>query len=394
MSKRLPQVLVALVALFGVVTIGLGVRSKDSQPSPSPTSTSTNLTPRQEAIRAAKAFLDRYVDGSGKVHHGSGDDVVSEGQAYAMLLSVAVNDLPRFDALWSWTRANLMNSSGSLSWHWLNGVVVDANAATDADLDASRALLAAAEKFSVPAYRADGISLANMLLQHDVVETPRGPLLVAGPWATQAPYKMNPSYQSPRSFDAIASATGDVRWTAMRTLSTALIDDMTTGGSTLPPDWAVVQSDGQASPSLAPNGDRVAYGYDAFRTLLRLAEACDTHSRSLAVSLSKVAQRSVDAPAATSNLDGTVLTTGKNPLLLLAAGAVAKAAGDFDRSAGLFDRAEQISDTSPSYYVTAWVALSRVLIDTDLLGSCSESQDKPTTSAESAQGINHDIMLR
>ena len=60
-------------------------------------------------------FLDRYVDGDGRVvRHDQGGDTVSEGQAYAMLLSVAADDRSRFDRVWGWTRAHLRRSDGLL----------------------------------------------------------------------------------------------------------------------------------------------------------------------------------------------------------------------------------------------------------------------------------------
>src|SRR4051794_15467154 len=53
------------------------------------------------ATVAARAFLDEYVDGDGRVvRRDQGGDTVSEGQAYALLLAAVVDDRTRFDEVW------------------------------------------------------------------------------------------------------------------------------------------------------------------------------------------------------------------------------------------------------------------------------------------------------
>jgi endo-1,4-beta-D-glucanase Y len=394
MSKRVPQLLVALVALFGLIAVVAAVRPDHGNKKPAantiisaaPVTAVAQLSQSAKANRAARTFLDRYVGPDGRVHREPDGDTVSEGQAYAMLLTVAVDDHKRFDLVWNWTRTNMLNGTGSLAWHWVNGAIVDGNAATDADVDASRALLAAADKFSVPVYRSDGLSLANALFRNDVIQTGSGPVLVAGPWATKSPLVVNPSYISPVAFDSIAAVSGDARWTSLRMSGIALLAQVTDNGTTLPPDWASVPTTGSARAAAAPNGDAVSYGYDAFRTLPRLAESCDAESRTLAAALWKPAQRTLDQPAATSKLDGTVLTAGDNPLFLVAAASAADAAGDTRRANELLDRAEQFNGQSPSYYLSAWVAIARLQVDTDLLGGCSHDLPaRPSTTRTTAE---------
>jgi endo-1,4-beta-D-glucanase Y len=64
-------------------------------------------------------------------------------QAYGMLVAAALGDSARFDQIWGWTKANLRRPDGLLAFHWVDGAVRDHQAASDADLDASRALLVA-----------------------------------------------------------------------------------------------------------------------------------------------------------------------------------------------------------------------------------------------------------
>src|SRR5439155_21267 len=96
------------------------------------------------AIGAGREFLERYTAPDGRVRRlDQGDDTVSEGQAYGLLVAAALDDTGRFDAIWGWTRRHLRRSDGLLASHWQRGRVVDPQAATDADLDAARALLVA-----------------------------------------------------------------------------------------------------------------------------------------------------------------------------------------------------------------------------------------------------------
>ncbi|HYA68979.1 MAG TPA: glycosyl hydrolase family 8, partial [Acidimicrobiales bacterium] len=93
-------------------------------------------SPVARARYDARAFLIRYVDGSGRVvRRDQGGDTVSEGQGYAMLLAAAVGDGGTFARVWAWTEANLQHADGLFSYHWADGSVVGSDPATDADLD-------------------------------------------------------------------------------------------------------------------------------------------------------------------------------------------------------------------------------------------------------------------
>lgn len=101
---------------------------------------SVTASAREQARAAADRFLDRYVDGEGRVvRHDQGGDTVSEGQAYALLLAAALGDRRRFALVWRWTRERLQRPDGLLSFLWRDGKVEDPQAAADADLDAARA---------------------------------------------------------------------------------------------------------------------------------------------------------------------------------------------------------------------------------------------------------------
>jgi endoglucanase len=169
---------------------------------------------REAAARqAGHDFLDHYVEGDGRVvRRDEGNDVVSEGQAYGMLIAVALGDEARFRAIWDWTKSHLRRPDGLLSWRWADGQVTDVNSAADADLDAARSLVLAGRRFQAPELGEDGKRLGADILQAETVavgtrtappddlappgEWVVGPgrMTVAGNWASAPPYAVDPGY--------------------------------------------------------------------------------------------------------------------------------------------------------------------------------------------------------
>jgi endoglucanase len=303
-------------------------------------------------------FLDRYVSGDGRVvRHDQGGDTVSEGQAYAMLLAVAEDDEERFADVWRWTREHLRRPDGLLSWRWADGRVADPEPASDADLDAARALMLAAKRFGEPRYAKEGKALGRAIGEHETTHAADKTVLVAGPWA-QGRAVVNPSYFSPRAFAAIGR--GDLTGTSRR-----LADRLTAGG--LPPDWAVVELWGVV-PTSPPSGGEAVYSYDAARLPIRLAESCDPEDRKLAA---RLWPRLRESPgAARRALDGTPLGGDEHAVALAGAAAAAHAAGDRQAAIDLLDRADRLDEQRPSYYGAAWVELTRAMLESDALGSC------------------------
>ena len=75
---------------------------------------------------------------------GSGEDTVSEGIAYAMLISAYMNDKPYFDGFWGYWKAHCAAGSGDTClMTWRIGGAGGTGSATDADEDAAFALLIA-----------------------------------------------------------------------------------------------------------------------------------------------------------------------------------------------------------------------------------------------------------
>jgi endoglucanase len=314
--------------------------------------------PRAQAVAATDEFFDRFVTDDGRVvRTDQGGDTVSEGQAYALLLAVAARDRATFSRVWRWTADHLQRPDGLLAWHWADGQVVDAMPATDADLDAARALALAASVFDEPTWRDDAVHLAAAILTQETVASAYGPLLVAGPWARRDPSAavaavVNPSYFSPRTAELLAATTGDARWDDVDAAGDAAFDALT--GTSLPPDWATMDSAGVVHASSSPGGEAVGYGQDAARLPLRYAESCAQADRDRAAALWPRLRYS----------------RHRSTLGEVAAAAAADAAGDRSARDALLRRAEASEASSSTYYGAAWVALARVMLTTDRLGAC------------------------
>ena len=325
-------------------------------------------TPDEQAVAAADAFLDRYVDGDGRVvRRDQGGDTVSEGQAYALLLAAATRDEERFARVWRWTRAHLQRRDGLLAWRWARGRVIDREPATDADLDAARALLVAARRFGDRRYRAAGLQIGRAVLA-DATSSRSGRLvLAAGPWAREAGV-INPSYFSPRAYRALGSASHDGRWGALAESSRRLADRLTEQEPHLAPDWARVEAWGVQATGAPGSADGARHGYDAVRVPLRLAESCSRADRAIAARAWPTLR--TDPGRAVRPLDGSPAPDGAHPAALAGSAAAAAAAGDTASRDDLLDRARGLDEEHPTYYGSAVHALARVMLTTRRLGSC------------------------
>jgi endoglucanase len=326
-------------------------------------SATTRSDAGNKATVAAEAFLNRYLQADGRVVRlDQGGDTVSEGQAYAMLLAVMIDDRSRFDLAWGWSDANLARPDGLWSWRWAAGALADPMPAADADLDAAWALAIAAERFGDARYADAARRMADAILATEVISSHVDPQLAAGPWAV-APGVINPSYGAPRAMDKLAQLTGDVRWGQMATSSRRLGDTFGAEGQ-LPPDWARLDPfSGQARPSgpLDQPGSAPAYGLDAARLVVWFASDCDASARAMAA---RWASTLANTPAASRrSLDGAVTTYDEHPAAAVATAAALEARGDRDAAAASLDAATALDSAHPTYYGSAWVAIGRAALE-------------------------------
>jgi endoglucanase len=211
-----------------------------------------------------------FMDGQIRViDRDSGDRTTSEGQAYAMFFTLVANDRPRFDKLLRWTETNL--AAGSLgerlpAWLWGRSAdgdwrVLDANAASDADVWMAYSLFEAGAAWSEPRYTHLGERLAARIADEEVVDVPRiGRMLLPAPrgFHGNGTYRLNVSYLPLQLFIGLGGWHRDGPWMQIAERIPALVRASSPHGFAT--DWIDV-SEGGVIPS--------SHGsYDAIRAYL------------------------------------------------------------------------------------------------------------------------------
>jgi endoglucanase len=369
------------IAVAAVALAGLALWLLTGCGSASSVSSSTvgriGLSPDARATASARRFLKVYVKPDGRVFRpDQGGDTVGEGQAYGMLMAAAIGDARRFEQIWDWTKRNIQRPDGLISFLWKDGKVVDPQAASDADLDAARALLVASCRFHRPAYKREALALGAAIMRIEVGSaTYHGnPVLTAGPWAiTPPPPTVNPSYFSSASFVALEKASGDRRWGALATSGRAITNKLMPVDGRLPPDWAILEGDKPVAVySPTDHGRPPQFGFDAVRTLMRFAEDPDPAGVRIAARAWPIFEHQDPTKLPVEhNTEGRTTGHTLHPVILVAAAGAAHAAGQSAARDGLLDAAESLNRRSPTYYGAAWVALGRIILTTHLLDACS-----------------------
>jgi endoglucanase len=369
-ARRMAVAIAVLVA----VSVGIASLSIDGSRANAQRAARAAATPQALARTDSVAFLQRYVAADGRVvRHDQGGDTVSEGQAYAMLLAVATGQATQFADAWRWDQTHLQRPDGLFSFHWSHGAVIDPQPASDADLDTAWALILAGQRFANPTYVTEGKAVAAAILANETVTVAGKLELVAGPWAVTGPVVANPSYLAPEAMAALATATGDSRWSQLATSTTSMLTGLTgTSPVRLIPDWVDLLPNGNAEPVGGANGAGTpAYALDAERAPVWLAASCSEADRSVAARdwtvLEHAAHHGADIAYA---LSGQPDTNAVNPLGLVAAAASAQAAGHAQDASSLLSQADQQSQRFPTYYGDAWAALGRVLLTTNWISPC------------------------
>jgi endo-1,4-beta-D-glucanase Y len=328
----------------------------------------------------AASFLHTYVEPDGRVNRpDQGNDTVSEGQAYGLLLAETMGQDSQFHQIWQWTRVHLQLSDGLFAWHAnAAGRILSPAPASDADLLIAWALL----RYEGPGsavFHSDGLRVANAVLAYEVTTGAGGmPILTAGPWATGRPATLDPSYWSLPALTGLAQLTGNREWQRLADSALVLTRQLTNGGRLLPPNWAELTTTTHRAlrvlPEVAPNANgtepEAQYGLDSQRTVAWFAASCNPQARALAARWWKLLRPSVRDGALALRLNGTVVTPTPGVLPLVAAASAAHAAGAKAASLRLLGQAVVVQRLYPGYYGGAWAAFGPVLIRTNVLGGC------------------------
>lgn len=222
-----------------------------------------------------KAFEAQFIQKDGRVisDDGARSHTYSEGQAYALFFALIGNDRPAFARILAWTQNNLCQ--GDLSQNlpaWLWGLqdsqqwgVIDANAASDADVWIAYTLLQAGRFWKQPSYTTLGKALAQLIVAKECTEVPGlGLTLLPGPvgFAKEGKFKLNASYSPLQLLQALAQV--DSRWNAIAQSSWKVITGSSPRG--ICADW--IWFDGTQFSQDVDGEAQGRGGYNAIRTYL------------------------------------------------------------------------------------------------------------------------------
>lgn len=224
------------------------------------------------------AFKRDFVSADGRVIDvGSADSrTVSEGQAYGLFFALVANDRRTFDTILAWTENNL--AQGDLSarlpaWLWgraQDGTwrVLDANAASDADLWIAYTLVEAGRLWHERSYTARGALLAKRVLDDETASVPGlGLTLLPGPTGfklADGQWRVNPSYSPPQVIRGLAARLPDERrWAALAASTGRVLLDTAPKGFS--PDWALYRAGAGFGPDPQTHAESA---YNAIRVYL------------------------------------------------------------------------------------------------------------------------------
>lgn len=223
------------------------------------------------------AYKQTFIRPEGYVWDQARQEVTSEGQSYALLRAVWMNDRETFARVYDWTESHLARPDGLYSWQWTpkdGGRVVDANTATDADQDIAFALILAADAFDAPAYRERAKNLLVAIRQVEGIVTDGGWVPCAGNWAVSERI-INLSYFTFYAYPLFAALDPEGDWLGVRKRCYDLLARFLAQKNVmLPADFAVADPAGNFAPLSARSGLSGDFSFDAMRVYWRVAMDC------------------------------------------------------------------------------------------------------------------------
>jgi endoglucanase len=245
---------------------------------------------RELLAESWNTYRRRFIQGDGRViDYEASDHSTSEGQAYAMLRAVLIDDPETFALTLKWAESNLIRLQNGKAtdslWAWKWGqkqdgswAIIDSNFASDGDIDAITALIFAARRWNRPDY----MELAKIKMQDvwnlSTISTSGGKrYLLPGPKAAFVPNEstlyLNPSYLAPYAFRIFAQVDPARDWLSLVDSSYQILENsaqLSTVG--LPSDWVALDLKTNQY-QITPNSSALKslYGFDAYRVWWRVS---------------------------------------------------------------------------------------------------------------------------
>ena len=265
---------------------------KVSAPAVAKSSSLPEGTENRELLEQSwSVYRQRFIQEDGRViDYQASDRSTSEGQAYAMLRAVLINDPTTFALTLNWAENNLHRPSANGQntdqlWAWKWGQeksskwgLIDRNFASDADIDAITALILASRRWNRPEY----LDLARIKLRDlwklSTIEVPGGKrYLLPGPAeAFVLPDRtvyLNPSYFAPYAFRLFAQVDPSHNWMSLVQSSYDALEKSSKVSTVgLPSDWIALDTKtGKFQAVPASNSLQSVYSFDAYRVWWRIA---------------------------------------------------------------------------------------------------------------------------
>ena len=245
-----------------------------------PLSKNRSATPPEILNTSWRAYVDRFIQKDGRViDHARESISTSEGQAYAMLRAVWIQDREVFDKCHLWARNNLNSGCRSdhlWAWKWGKDAsgkwqVLDKAFASDADQDAALALILASKTWKEEKYLAQARAMLADLWKLGTLGIRGRRYLLSGDSLCQnQKCKLNPSYYAPYAYRIFSRFDRSHNWMELVDTSYFLLETASSQtGTHLPPDWIYLNT---SSGELSLAGEKESvFSYDAFRVYWRIA---------------------------------------------------------------------------------------------------------------------------
>ena len=203
----------------------------------------------------------------------NGNDTVSEGIAYAMLIAVNMNDQPFFDAMYTYWKGHKgagTSTAGLMTWCIPNvGGSCNPNgggSATDADEDAAFALIQAGKLWG-GTYGADARGLITDIWNLDIDKTSLLPTGGSNYGNSTSARLTNASYFAPSLYRAFTAAGDTNNWAGVIAAVYGVIRGGLSGTNGLFPAWCSGNCSAAASNGAATD---TSYQYDSHRIPWRI----------------------------------------------------------------------------------------------------------------------------
>lgn len=224
--------------------------------------------------KSYNAYKKDYMSKDGRIMDPERDNsTTSEGQAYMLIMSHALNDKKTFDLVYTWTKNNLSRKDKLFAWLWGKNQdgkyqILDNNSASDADIDIAFCLLSAYEQWNDEKYLKEAVPIIQAIWDKETKRVGNHLILMPGvKQTTSEKIEVNPSYFSPYSFRLFQKYDDKHDWNELVDSSyfylSAVMSKTRTG---LPPNWFLIQN-GQIIIEDSKRGD---FSYDAIRVFWRV----------------------------------------------------------------------------------------------------------------------------